>query len=69
VTVRRGGPPAILLALILACFAVISCSTGDPDTAPADAGRIGRTTAKVDSTLNEAREHIRTLDTLGASAE
>ena len=46
-----------------------ACSTGDPDTNPADGGRIQRTTAKVDSALNTARDHIRTIDTLGASGE
>lgn len=54
---------------MLLALAAVACSTGDPDTMPADAGRIGRTTAKVDSSLNQAREHIRTLDTLGASVE
>lgn len=53
----------ILLAIVAAC------STGDPDTNPADAGRIQRTTAKVDSALNTAREHIRTIDTLGGRSE
>jgi hypothetical protein len=47
-----------------------ACSTGDPDTAPADTGgRILRTPAHVDSQLNQAREHIRTIDTLGAGTE
>ena len=54
---------------VLFAVAAIACSTGDPDTMPADAGRIRRTTAKVDSSLNQAREHIRTIDTLGASVE
>ena len=48
----------------------LACSTGDPDTEPADTGgRIQRTTARVDSQLNQAREHIRTIDTLGAGSE
>jgi hypothetical protein len=47
-----------------------ACSTGDPDPDPADTGgRIQRTTARVDSQLNQAREHIRTIDTLGAASE
>lgn len=54
---------------MLFALAAVACSTGDPDTMPADAGRIRRTTAKVDSSLNQAREHIRTIDTLGASVE
>ena len=54
---------------VLLALAALACSTGDPDTMPADAGRIGRTTAKVDSSLNQAREHIRTIDTLGAVME
>lgn len=58
-------PMAGLVLLALAA----ACSTGDPDTNPADAGRIQRTTAKVDSALNTAREHIRTIDTLGRGAE
>ncbi|HUP19010.1 MAG TPA: hypothetical protein VM778_03550 [Gemmatimonadota bacterium] len=53
----------VLLAIAAAC------STGDPDTNPADAGRIQRTTAKVDSALNTAREHIRTIDTIGRRSE
>jgi len=58
-----------MVAGALLVLAALSCSTGDPDTMPADAGRIRRTTAKVDSSLNRAREHIRTIDTLGASVE
>jgi len=57
-----------MAGLVLLAIAA-SCSTGDPDTNPADAGRIQRTTAKVDSALNTARDHIRTIDTLGASGE
>ena len=64
----RGMPHARVAGALLA-LAALACSTSDPDTMPADAGRIGRTTAKVDSSLNQAREHIRTLDTLGASVE
>ena len=59
----------LLVAGALLASAALSCSTGDPDTAPADAGRIGRTIADVDSALNPAREHIRTIDTLGAVPE
>lgn len=59
----------ILVAGALFASAGLACSTGDPDTMPADGGRIGRTTAKVDSSLNQAREHIRAIDSLGASAE
>lgn len=66
---RGGAAGGLLLASFLIASAGLSCSTGDPDTAPADAGRIGGTTARVDSALNPAREHIRTIDTLGASAE
>jgi hypothetical protein len=55
--------------LLVACGAGVACSTGDPDTAPAEAGRIQRTTAHVDSALNPAREHIRTIDTLGETPE
>ncbi|MGH2394395.1 MAG: hypothetical protein ACRDGH_13060 [Candidatus Limnocylindria bacterium] len=58
-----------LVAGALLAFAALSCSTGDPDPEPADQGRIQRTIADVDSTLNQAREHIRTIDTLGASQE
>lgn len=58
-----------LLFLLLGSGASVSCSTGDPDTAPADGGRIQRTTAHVDSAMNPAREHTRTIDTLGASEE
>ncbi|MGH7565747.1 MAG: hypothetical protein ACREK2_02860 [Gemmatimonadota bacterium] len=64
-----GGARGLLTAGALIASAVLSCSTGDPDTAPADAGRIGGTVAKVDSQLNQAREHIRTIDTLGAMPE
>jgi hypothetical protein len=47
-----------------------ACSTGDPDPEPADtSGRIQRTTARDDSQLNHARDHIRTIDTLGAGSE
>ena len=48
---------------------VAGCSTGDPDTMPADAGRIQRTTAKIDSSLDKARDHMRTIDTLGRRVE
>jgi len=58
-----------LLVLLLVSGATAACSTGDPDSEPADAGHIGRTTARVDSAMNPAREHIRTIDTLGASGE
>ena len=59
-----------LAALLLAGICVLACSTGDPDPDPADTGnRIQRTTARVDSQLNQAREHIRTIDTLGAAYE
>ena len=47
----------------------LACGTGDPDTAPADGGRIGRTTADVDSALDPAREHIRAIDSLGEGIE
>ena len=63
---RRALLPIIALALMAGAAA---CSTGDPDPEPADAGRIQRTTAKVDSALNTARDHIRTIDTLGRRAE
>jgi hypothetical protein len=49
----------------MAAGIVFACSTGDPDTGPADGGRIGRTTADVDSALDPAREHIREIDSLG----
>jgi hypothetical protein len=58
-----------LAALLLAGICGLACSTGDPDPEPADAGRIQRTTARVDSQLNQAREHIRTIDTLGGTSE
>jgi hypothetical protein len=47
----------------------LACGTGDPDTAPADGGRIGRTTAHVDSALDPARAHIRAVDSLGEGIE
>jgi hypothetical protein len=53
----------------LALCAGLACSTGDPDTAPAEAGRIQRTTAHVDSAMEPARGHIRTIDSLGESVE
>ena len=60
----------LLAALLLAGIWGLACSTGDPDPDPADRGnRIQRTTARVDSELNQAREHIRTIDTLGAAYE
>lgn len=59
-----------LAALLLVGICGLACSSGDPDPEPADTGgRIQRTTARVDSQLNQAREHIRTLDTLGAQYE
>lgn len=58
-----------LAALLLAGICGLGCSSGDPDPEPADAGRIQRTIGDVDSQLNQAREHIRTIDTLGAAAE
>ena len=59
-----------LAALLLVGICGLACSSGDPDPEPADTGgRIQRTTARVDSQLNQAREHIRTLDTLGAEYE
>lgn len=64
--------PRVAARLLLAAMAggiVIACSTGDPDTAPADGGRIGRTTADVDSALDPAREHIRAIDSLGAGID
>lgn len=64
-----GAPRGLLVAAFVITAAGLSCSTGDPDTAPADGGRIGRTITKVDSSLNQAREHIRAIDSLGASAE
>ena len=63
------GDAVRLAALLLVGICGLACSTGDPDTEPADAGRIQRTTARVDSQLNQAREHIRTIDTLGAGSE
>jgi hypothetical protein len=66
-TTRNTGTLAALLVAGLFCLA---CSTGDPDTEPADAGnRIQRTTAHVDSQLNQAREHIRTIDSVGTAIE
>lgn len=64
--------PRVAARLALAAMAggiVIACSTGDPDAAPADGGRIGRTTADVDSALDPAREHIRAIDSLGEGIE
>ena len=59
-----------LATVLLVGVCGLACSTGDPDTEPADTGgRIQRTTARVDSQLNQAREHIRTIDTLGAGLE
>jgi hypothetical protein len=59
-----------LAALLLVGMSCLACSTGDPDPDPADTGgRIQRTTARVDSQLNQAREHIRTIDTLGSQYE
>jgi hypothetical protein len=70
---RRGTSVAgflcVLVAGALFAGAGLACSTGDPDTRPADGGRIGRTTAKVDSSLDQAREHIRAIDSLGGSVE
>ena len=58
------------LAAVLVVLCGLACSTGDPDPQPADTGnRIQRTTAHVDSQLNQAREHIHTIDTLGAAYE
>lgn len=68
----RGAAPrarAVRLAAALFLAWGQACSTGDPDPEPADAGRIQRTTARVDSQLDQAREHIRTIDTLGAGTE
>jgi hypothetical protein len=56
-----------LATLLIVAICGLACSTGDPDPEPADAGRIQRTTARVDSQLNQARDHIRTIDTLGAT--
>jgi hypothetical protein len=36
---------------------------------PADAGRIERTTTRVDSALQPARDHIRAIDSLGGMPE
>ena len=47
----------------------LACSTGDPDTEPTQTNRIQRTTAHVDSAMEPARGHIRTIDSLGATAE
>lgn len=60
---------AARLALAGAGMIAIACSTGDPDTAPADRGRIGRTTADVDSALDPARARIRAIDSLGEGIE
>lgn len=58
------------VAILAVAFLALACSTGDPDPEPADRGRrIGRTTAQVDSALDPARSHIRTIDSLGAAAE
>ena len=56
---------AARLALAAALGSTLACGTGDPDTAPADGGRIGRTTADVDSALDPARARIRAIDSLG----
>jgi hypothetical protein len=56
----------LFFGLLLAWGAEVSCSTGDPDTAPAEAGRIRRTTAHVDSAMNPARDRMRAIDSLGA---
>lgn len=59
-----------LAAVLLVGVCGLACSTGDPDTDPADTGgRIQRTTARVDSQLNQARDHIRTIDTLGLGSD
>lgn len=63
---RRAAPLALAALLV---GAALGCSTGDPDPAPADAGRIERTTARVDSALQPARARMRTIDSLGRSAE
>ena len=55
--------------LALACGASLACSTGDPDTEPAQRNRIQRTTAHVDSAMDPARGHIRMIDSLGATEE
>ena len=48
-----------LAALLLVGICGLACSTGDTDPEPADAGgRIQRTTAHVDSQLNQAREAL-----------
>ena len=58
------------MALLVLASVAIDCSTGDPDPEPADrGGRIGRTTAHVDSALEPARDHIRSIDSLGAADE
>lgn len=58
--------PRVAAPLALAALGIVlACSAGDPDTAPADGGRIGRTTAHVDSALDPARAHIRAVDSLG----
>ena len=64
--------PRVAARLVLVAVALgtaLACSTGDPDTAPAGGGRIGRTTADVDSALDPAREHIRTIDSLGGGID
>ena len=64
--------PRVAARLALAAMAsgiVLACSTGDPDAAPADGGRIGRTTADVDSALDPARARIRAIDSLGEGIE
>lgn len=60
---------ARLALLAMACGIVLACSMGDPDAAPDDGGRIGRTAADVDSALDPAREHIRAIDSLGAGID
>lgn len=60
---------ARLAVAVTVCGVVQSCSTGDPDPMPADQGRIERTITRVDSALQPARDHIRTIDTLGGMAE
>lgn len=59
-----------LARVLLVGVCGMACSTGDPDPDPADTGgRIQRTTARVDSQLNRARDHIRTIDTLGLGSD
>ena len=55
--------------MTIACGWSLACSTGDPDAEPAEAGRIQRTTAHVDSAMEPARGHIRAIDSLGAAEE